>query len=147
MPRPKDLTKNIELDETQKASQALYDSEIKPLVEALKNKCKEYNMPMFVTVCAFGPYFKQADAEFKSEYTTTINEMLTPYFCNKQIKPDLIADCIKLVNGFTTTLSNEVIDVSEFAVGDIVGAHSNDDFDDDFDGSDIYNDVNDIYEE
>ena len=136
------MKKDIELKETLDLEKnsllknnrlKIYEHEVAPLVNALKMKCKELNMPMFVTVCPYTPNAKSDKALFESEYTESINEMactiasqivpntvnnmVSPYSCGVSIKPDLIAECIKLLNGFHAEPNSDTFDVEDMAVG------------------------------
>ena len=76
-----------------------YEKEIRPLVDDLEKKCRQNDLPMFLTVCI-------ANNDENTEYDSV---MLSPKNREFAIKNDKISEHIKIATGkFRATLASEV---------------------------------------
>lgn len=78
-----------------------YEKELAPLIFTLKNKCRRAKMPMFIGICVDpGKVVDDSTVMVQTKDPEYKFDMVTPYYCNCKTEPDVIAECIKVANGF-----------------------------------------------
>lgn len=79
-----------------------YENDILPLVNQIKLVCRRLDMPFFFTICV-DPN-NEAGPEYESEFVT---DFVSSNYVGAKMKPDNIAECIKIVNGFHAVANTE----------------------------------------
>ena len=86
-----------------------YNTYVLPALIELKKACIKAKMPFFVSVCVDEELVNEEEQrnEPKYVYAGFRNDMLSPFVLKEDIKPNLFAEFVKVLNGYKTVLPSE----------------------------------------